>query len=164
MRWMLVIVVSMLLSSTTLSQDSVLRRRELEDGKIPVRQLLEKILTFVEERDILNRSGHYKKAEMTVLIDRSLCNFAEQLESIAIKRIPSCASEAQRTKLRLAAKIDARRTIAEIGENYGHGNRGLPDRIKRWERKADVEIFGSESLFVKVMRQQGFLRECATDF
>jgi hypothetical protein len=80
----------------------------------------------------------------------------EQLEENAARLIPTKASEQQREKLRLAASIDARRKLVEIRGLYEDGIL-IPKRFREWAGNDGKTIFASESLFEKVMRQQGLL-------
>ncbi|MDX1930239.1 MAG: hypothetical protein SFV81_27170 [Pirellulaceae bacterium] len=77
----------------------------------------------------------------------------EELERIASARIPASANEVQRAKLSLAAKLVIHRTIADIDAHYAQEKF---DPMK-FRPGTTMEIFGSGSLFEKVMRHQRLL-------
>jgi hypothetical protein len=78
----------------------------------------------------------------------------EELERIASARIPASANDVQRAKLSLAAKLVIHRTIADINAHYAQEKRFDPMKFRPG---TTMEIFGSGSLFEKVMRQQRLL-------
>lgn len=113
------------------------------------------LFQILSQKDALTKTtiSHGRLPNFELFDKTSLLPVIKKLKLIADTRIPPKTSSATRVKLQLAAKFDIHRTIAEISECFA-AERYIPHRFGPG---SNMEIFGSGSLFEKVMRQQGLL-------
>ncbi len=193
MQWMRAVIVTMLLSSTTVSQDDILRkgagdfqrqafslqniealiesaysekklqpkdsmpkpapaRRELERAKLQSHKR-QAMFDAVDKLDDL-----FAESNKSKLFDFGrLPQIIQELEQVASKRVPSNATDSQREKLKVAAKLDIRHTVSKYCASYAEGGPAKLEKVRTAQNGGELDVFGSGSLFEKVLRQQGLL-------
>lgn len=97
----------------------------------------------------VERAKYYEQTRLQPLVKR--------LQQNAHIRIPFDATPEQREKLQDAATVDIRHSISELRASYKDGIPRLPERLQKAKDAGELDIFGTGSLFEKVMRQQGLL-------
>lgn len=94
---------------------------------------------------------HSKRTEGGPPSDEILESYILRLQENAEERIPAVATSSQRAKLRAAAGIDIRRNITYFRSRIKEDEMGF---LRDVSRLGGWDLFGDESLFAKVMRQQ----------
>lgn len=167
MQWTRAVIVTLLLSSTTVSQDETqqngieaLKHNAIQKPDHSKRKLANSKVfnaeTFKAFDRLENRLPERNKEAKFFDFGR-LPRIIQELQQVAAMRVPPIASDTQRDKLKVAASLDIRHAVSKYCASYAEGGPAKLEQVRKARNGDELDIFGPESLFQKVMRQQGLL-------